>query len=196
MGLFDFLKKKQPEVQEKVEHVSEKVAEVVGGAKTAVSSADEVVQDVFELGAITDGEVVDLAEVPDPVFAQKMMGEGFGILSTTGTFVAPCDGEITLVFPTKHAIGFKSERGDEILLHVGLDTVSLNGEGFEVFVAQGDKVKKGDKVSQADLAFIDSKGLKTITPCVVSDMTDRTVELVKKGAVVAGETVATITLSK
>ncbi|MGL4662647.1 MAG: PTS sugar transporter subunit IIA [Culicoidibacterales bacterium] len=195
MGLFDFLKKKQPQVQETVEHVTEKVAEVVEGVKSAVG-AEEVTLDVLELGAITEGEVVDLTEVPDPVFAQKMMGEGYGILSTTGTFVAPCDGEVTLVFPTKHAIGFKSERGDEILLHVGLDTVSLNGEGFEVFVEQGDKVKKGDKISQADLSFIESKGLKTITPCVVSDMTGRTVELVKTGAIAAGETVATITLSK
>ncbi|MGL5295764.1 MAG: PTS sugar transporter subunit IIA [Culicoidibacterales bacterium] len=180
MGLFDFLKKK--------EHATD-----VEKTETAATVQTE---GVLELGAITDGEVVDLTEVPDPVFAQKMMGEGFGIKSTTGVFVAPCDGEITLVFPTKHAIGFKSERGDEILIHVGLDTVSLNGEGFEVFVAQGDKVKKGDKVSKADLAFIESKGLQTITPCVVSDMTGRTVELVKTGAIAAGETVAKIVLNK
>lgn len=180
MGLFDFLKKK------------EQVADVEKAETKAATQTDGV----LELGAITDGEVVDLTEVPDPVFAQKMMGEGFGIKSTTGVFVAPCDGEITLVFPTKHAIGFKSERGDEILIHVGLDTVSLNGEGFEVFVAQGDKVKKGDKVSKADLAFIESKGLQTITPCVVSDMTGRTVELVKTGSIAAGETVAKIVLNK
>lgn len=195
MGLFDFFKKKQPQVQETVNNVTEKVAEVVEDVKAAVNQ-EEKATDTLEIGAITDGEIVDLTEVPDPVFAQKMMGEGYGIHSTTGTFVAPCDGEVTLVFPTKHAIGFKSERGDEILLHVGLDTVSLNGEGFEVFVAQGDKVKKGDKISQADLAFIESKGLKTVTPCVVSDMTGRTVEITKTGTVVAGETVATITLSK
>lgn len=187
MGLFDFFKKKQPETKAAVETVVETVTEKVETATTA---------DVLEFGAITDGEVVELTEVPDPVFSQKMMGEGYGIKSTTGTFVAPCDGEITLVFPTKHAIGFKSDRGDEILIHVGLDTVSLNGEGFEVFVAQGDKVKKGDKVSQADLAFIESKGLQTITPCLVTDMTGRVVELTKTGSVAAGETVATITLNK
>lgn len=88
------------------------------------------------------GKIVNIEEVPDPTFAQKMMGDGIAIEPTEGVVVSPVDGEIVQFFHTKHAIGIQSEAGAEILIHVGLETVSMNGEGFEGHVNVGDKVKQ------------------------------------------------------
>lgn len=190
MGLFDIFKKKEP-IQQKVEEVKDVVTEKIEEVQQAVTGSD-----VLQFKAVTDGEVVDLSEVPDPAFAQKMVGDGFAVKSSTGLFCSPVDAEVALVFPTKHAVGLKTSRGDEIIIHVGLDTVSLDGEPFEVFVAQGDKVVAGDKLIQADLKMIEEKGLQTVTPVVVSDMTNRTVENVVLGNVKVGDVVADIVLSK
>ena len=106
--------------------------------------------------AICQGEVKDITQACDEVFSQKMMGDGVMVIPQEGVILSPSDGEITMVFPTKHAMGLKLEDGTEILLHFGIDTVNLNGEGFHVCVNQGDKVKTGDKLWQADLEFIRS----------------------------------------
>jgi len=92
-----------------------------------------------------------LEEVPDPVFAQKMMGDGIAIEPTEGTVVSPVNGEIVQFFPTKHAIGIKSETGVEVLIHVGLETVGMKGEGFEGLVEVGDKVKVGTPLLTFDI---------------------------------------------
>ena len=83
-----------------------------------------------------------------------MIGDGFMVMPTSGEVVAPCDAEVAFVFPTKHAIGMKTEDGMEFMFHIGVDTVKLDGQGFEVFVKDGDKVKKGDKLMQFDVAYI------------------------------------------
>ena len=101
-----------------------------------------------------EGKILPITEVPDQVFSGKMMGDGFAIEPTEGTVVSPVNGEIVNVFPTKHAIGIQSEGGKEILIHFGIDTVKLNGEGFEALVAQGDKVKQGQPLLKVDLAFV------------------------------------------
>ena len=93
-----------------------------------------------------EGEIIPLDEIPDPVFSQKMMGDGFGIIPSKGLVVSPVDGEIINVFPTKHAVGIMSKQGYEILIHVGLETVNLKGEGFTLLVKQGDHVLKGQKI--------------------------------------------------
>lgn len=116
-----------------------------------------------------NGTVRQLEEVPDPVFAEKMMGEGIAIEPNDGIVVAPFDGEIVQLFPTKHAIGIKSESGLEILIHVGLETVALKGEGFEAFIEQGDHVKKGDKLIAFDLEVIKEKANSTMTPIIMTN---------------------------
>lgn len=145
-----------------------------------------------EAASVMSGEIRPITECPDPVFAEKMMGDGYVIFPTDGKVTAPFDGKITAVFHTKHAIGLTSNDGLELLVHLGLDTVTLNGEGFEIFVSAGDEVKKGDILLQVDLGFIKSKGLQTATPVVVTNLGDRTMELKKTGSVAAGETILVI----
>jgi sugar PTS system EIIA component len=115
------------------------------------------------------GKIVSIEEVPDPTFSQKMMGDGIAIEPTEGVVVAPVNGEVVQFFHTKHAIGIKSESGAEILIHVGLETVSMNGEGFEGYVKVGDKVKAGDKLLSFDLDLIKEKAASTITPIVITN---------------------------
>lgn len=133
-----------------------------------------------------NGKVVELSHVPDPVFSEKMMGDGLAIEPSEGIVVAPVDGEIQSVFPTKHAVGLKTKSGVEILIHIGLETVSLNGEGFEAFVTAGDKVKRGDKLISFDLDIIGKKAKSTVTPIIITNM-DEVVENLQKHSI--GETV-------
>ena len=98
------------------------------------------------------GKVASITEAPDEIFAQKMMGDGVVIFPTENILAAPIDGEITMIFPTKHALGIKSNDGIEILIHVGLDTVKLEGKPFNLFVTEGQKVKQGDKLMEIDFA--------------------------------------------
>lgn len=138
------------------------------------------------LVAPMSGEVVEITEVPDPTFSEKMMGDGIAFKPTDGEVVAPISGEIVNLFPTKHAIGIKSKGGVEYLIHIGLDTVMLDGEGFTAHVNQGDKVKVGDKLVTVDLDFVSSKA-KTITPLVItSDIAS--MDKVVNQTVVKGET--------
>ncbi|MCA1319067.1 PTS glucose transporter subunit IIA [Bacillus tianshenii] len=115
------------------------------------------------------GKVTELTEVPDPTFSQKMMGDGLAIIPTEGEVVSPVDGEIVQFFHTKHAIGIRSVTGAEILIHVGLETVSMNGEGFQGHVSEGDKVKAGDRLISFDLNLINEKAASTITPIVITN---------------------------
>ena len=118
------------------------------------------------------GQLVPIETVPDPVFSQKMMGDGFAIQPANGTVVSPVDGEVISVFPTKHAVSLKNENGKEILIHVGLETVSLNGEGFTSFVKDGQKVKKGQKLLEADFDFIKNKVPSIVTPVVFTNLSE------------------------
>ena len=114
-----------------------------------------------------NGKVVPLEEVPNPVFSDKILGDGIAVVPTDGKIVSPVDGEVVSVADTLHAYGFATEDGMEILVHFGLETVSLNGDVFKAHVKVGDKVKKGDLVAEADIAAIQEKGLKTITPVLI-----------------------------
>ncbi|WP_044748497.1 PTS sugar transporter subunit IIA [Bacillus alveayuensis] len=122
------------------------------------------------LFAPLSGKVVDIEQVPDPTFSQKLMGEGIAIEPVDGTVVSPVNGEVIQFFHTKHAIGIRSETGLEILIHVGLETVMLNGEGFTGHVQVGDKVKAGDRLITFDLEFIKEKAASSITPIVITNM--------------------------
>ncbi|MCA1029575.1 PTS glucose transporter subunit IIA [Bacillus timonensis] len=115
------------------------------------------------------GRIVLLEDVPDPVFSQKMMGDGIAIDPTDGTVVSPVNGQIVQFFPTKHAIGILSETGTEILIHVGLETVSMNGEGFEGLVNVGDNVTVGTPLLNFNLQLVREKAKSTITPVILTN---------------------------
>ncbi|MFC2949754.1 glucose-specific PTS transporter subunit IIBC [Virgibacillus sediminis] len=118
------------------------------------------------------GKIIPVTDVPDEVFSGKMMGDGFAIEPAEGQVVSPVNGKIVNVFPTKHAIGIQSDGGREILVHVGLDTVNLKGEGFEALVEEGDIVEAGQLILKADLSFIGKNAKSTITPIVFTNLKD------------------------
>lgn len=135
--------------------------------KKLFGKKEEKVSKEVVLSPVT-GEIVDITEVPDPTFGQKLMGDGIAIKPTKGDFVAPVSGEVVNIFPTKHAVGIKSKAGVEYLLHIGLETVTMEGEGFEAFVKQGDQVKAGDLLVRVDLNLVKEKAADTITPLVIT----------------------------
>ena len=118
------------------------------------------------------GTAVPVTEVPDPTFAEGMLGDGIAILPADGKVCAPCDATVDMMFTTGHAVSLTTESGAEILIHVGLETVSLEGKPFKVKVASGDKVKKGQVLMEADLDAIKAAGLNTITPMLVCNSSD------------------------
>ena len=133
------------------------------------------------------GKAVLLSEVPDPVFSEKVLGDGVAIIPADGKIVSPVDGEISTVAETGHAYGFTSENGQEVLVHVGLETVSLNGECFKVYGKAGDKVKAGDLVAEVDLEYLKEKEINPITPVLIcSDIEGKELQYIE-GDVKAGE---------
>ena len=135
-----------------------------------------------------NGQVVPLEQVPDPVFSQKMMGEGVAIMPTGGDVVAPIDGTVVLISKTKHAIGIRTKDDTEVLIHVGLETVTLKGEGFTVFVNEGDIVSIGQKLIEVDWDFIRDKVPSIITPVVITNSASKSVECTDMTTSVAGDT--------
>lgn len=143
------------------------------------------------------GEVIPLSEVPDPVFSQKMMGDGIAIIPKDGRVVSPVNGHIIQVFPTKHAIGIKSNNGLEILIHIGLETVELGGEGFEVLVSNNQPVKVGEPLVDVNLEFLKSKNKEIITPIIITNMEKvLTVEYCKEQEITWGEVILTCSFTK
>lgn len=159
-------------------------------AQTEVASTLEKDIEVEEITSPLTGKIIPITEVPDNVFATKMMGDGFAIVPTNGIVVAPTDGEIVTVFQTKHAIGFKSLVGTEILIHIGINTVELKGAGFKTLVNSGDQVKKGQALLEVDLEYIKEHATSLITPVVFTNLSEKkTLELlVNSDDVIAGET--------
>lgn len=129
------------------------------------------------INAFIKGTLVALENVSDPVFAQKMMGDGFAIEPTDNSVYAPVDGEITVVFPTYHAYGITTKSGVEVLIHLGIDTVELDGEGFTTEVSVGDKVKTGDVLGTMDVEKI--KSLKKPVTSMLILTSGETINLVK-----------------
>ncbi|SFE19304.1 PTS system IIA component, Glc family [Thermoanaerobacter thermohydrosulfuricus] len=145
--------------------------------------------DKLLIKAPVDGDVVEIVDVPDEVFAQKLIGDGVAVIPEADIFVSTVDGIVTAVFPTKHAIGIRTKEGIEVMIHVGIDTVKLNGEGFVTFVTEGDKVKVGDKLLKIERTLIKSKAKSLVSPIVVTNM-DRIKEFKKMtGKATAGQTV-------
>ena len=133
-----------------------------------------------------DGTIIKITEVADPVFSGKLMGDGFAIIPSGNDFVVPISGEMATVFETKHAYGIKNENA-EVLVHIGVDTVNLNGEGFTSHVTQGSEVKQGDKMCSVDIEAVSSKVPSIHTPIIITNQ--KPFNQVKDGKVKAGEVI-------
>ena len=142
------------------------------------------------------GIVNPLDQVPDPVFSERMLGEGVAILPVSGDVFAPCDGSIIHLATTKHAIGLRAGDGTEILIHIGLETVSLGGQGFTACVEQGDIVKKGQLLIQADWDFLREKAINLVTPIVVTNSNEKKVNLIDTPQAEEGKTILMTVSSK
>ncbi|QII47422.1 PTS glucose transporter subunit IIA [Bacillus paralicheniformis] len=124
------------------------------------------------------GQLVPLEQVPDPVFSEKLMGDGVAVIPEEGVLVSPVEGEVVQVFHTKHAIGIQSVSGLDILLHVGLETVELSGEGFNVFIKEGQTVKVGDPLLNFDISFLKSENKEIMTPIIITNYSDKIDEII------------------
>ncbi|MBA9028614.1 glucose-specific PTS transporter subunit IIBC [Peribacillus huizhouensis] len=168
-------------VTKQEEEVEQQIEEVMPDIIQTEVKADIIISPIT-------GEIKPITEVPDVVFAGKMMGDGFAILPTDGTIVSPVDGVIVNLFPTKHALGIESDNGCEILIHVGIDTVKLEGKGFDALVAQGDKVKRGQPLLIVDLDYVNQHAPSIITPIVFTNLKDgESIQIDKSGTVESGE---------
>jgi len=166
MGLFDFFKKKA------------------------------VVESLFEIYSPLDGTIIPLEEIPDEAFAEKIIGDGVGIIPTGNTIYAPCDADDISIFDTNHAISFESSNGLELIVHFGIDTVKLDGKGFERLVEDGQSVKKGDALVRFDLEYIKTHAKSEKTPVIISNM-DVVEDLFKSsGKVSVGDVLMKVKLKK
>ena len=171
--------------------INRQMAEAAGGGGSAAPAAAEPETPKMKdstLGSHMTGQMMLMNEVPDEGFASRGMGDGVAVDPTVGELHAPADGTISLVFPTKHAIGMVTDDGTELLMHIGIDTVKLNGEHFEVKVDQDQKVKKGDLLVTFDIPAIKKAGYPVVTPLIVTNTSAyKAVRPLKTGEVKAGD---------
>lgn len=166
---------------------AEEVAVTKEENTTAENETKEVKETIIVSSPIT-GLAADLSTAPDEGFAGRMMGDGAVVIPENAQIVAPEDGEVVFVFDTKHAIGFLTDSGLSLLLHIGIDTVSLNGEGFQVFVENGQKVKKGEKLMEIDIDFLKAHAPSLCSPVLCTELEDSDkVRLLAEGEIKAGE---------
>lgn len=174
----------------------EVIPETLPSQVTAVQKAEAQFKGVTEdVHSVADGQVINIEDVKDPVFSQRMMGDGFAVEPENGKIVSPLAGKVSSIFPTKHALGLVSDNGLEVLVHIGLDTVSLEGKPFEVKVTEGQTVAAGDLLVEADLAAIREAGRETSTVVVFTN-TDaiKSVKVEHTGKLAANAPVAKVEL--
>ena len=159
-------------------------------------TSDEPVQleevketDIYAPGT---GHIIPLSEVPDKVFSEKMMGDGIGFVPEKGEIVAPFDGTVKTIFPTKHAVGLESDTGIEVLIHIGIDTVKLNGEGFESLVDVNEPVTQGQPLMKINLAYLKEHAPSVVTPVIITNQGDKTLTFDDVDSVDAGKRIMTI----
>ena len=144
--------------------------------------------DAIEIKAYFEGTVLPLEKVNDPMFSDKLMGDGVAIEPDAGNLYAPVDGKVASIFDTKHAIGFQTDSGIPMLLHMGIDTVKLEGKGFEILVTEGQKVKKGDPMMKLDLEFLTANAPSITSPILDTEPEDnQRIRLLANGEIKAGE---------
>ncbi|RHP08296.1 PTS transporter subunit IIABC [Dorea sp. AF36-15AT] len=140
------------------------------------------------IGSPIKGVAADLSEVPDEAFAERMMGDGAAVLPTDPVVCAPEDGEVLFIFDTKHAVGYAMDNGISVLIHVGIDTVKLEGKGFEILTEQGAKLKKGDPIMRLDLDYLKEHAPSVMSPILCTELTDnQKISLLKEGEIEKGE---------
>lgn len=170
--------------------------EITSPSQTTVSEEDEAVHidgsRSVTIVAPCDGEVIPLSEVPDQVFSGGMMGDGVGFIPRQSEIVAPFHGKVKALFPTKHAIGIESTDGVELLIHIGIDTVKLNGEGFESFVKVGDEVAEGQLLMKVDLEYLQQHAPSIVTPMIVTNLGERQIDVEDVKEVEKGQRVFTV----
>ncbi|HHE9970033.1 TPA: PTS glucose transporter subunit IIA [Haemophilus influenzae 10810] len=142
-----------------------------------------------EIYAPISGEIVNIEDVPDVVFSEKIVGDGVAVRPIGNKIVAPVDGVIGKIFETNHAFSMESKEGVELFVHFGIDTVELKGEGFTRIAQEGQSIKRGDTVIEFDLPLLESKAKSVLTPIVISNMDEISCIVKKSGEVVAGESV-------
>ena len=151
---------------------------------------EEVIEtDIYAPGT---GHIIPLSEVPDKVFSEKMMGDGIGFVPEKGEIVAPFDGTVKTIFPTKHAIGLESDTGIEVLIHIGIDTVKLNGEGFESLVDVNEPVTQGQPLMKINLAYLKEHAPSVVTPVIITNQGDKTLTFDDVDSVDPGKHIMTI----
>ncbi|PAB00339.1 PTS sugar transporter subunit IIA [Enterococcus canintestini] len=143
-----------------------------------------------QLTAPMSGTLLPLSQVGDPVFASKAMGDGFAVEPTEGIVYAPVTGKVTSIFPTKHAFGLVDEKGNEILVHIGIDTVSLQGEGFEVFVSEGETVNATTKLATVDLSVLKAQQKPATTMVIFTNQPALELNIVKSDVTAQAEVLA------
>lgn len=159
---FSSLKNKSKS-QDKSVIKTEKKGEIIKPERKVVASG------VHSLYNPIEGEVVDLSRVPEIAFSGKMLGDGFAIMPSEGKVYAPASGEVAALFPTNHAIVILTEEGLEVLIHIGINTATLNGEGFTAHVEKGSKVKQGDLLISFDTELVKQHGKSLITPVIITN---------------------------
>jgi PTS system beta-glucosides-specific IIC component len=162
-------------------------------AAPAASAASSSAAKGGTIAAPVSGKVIALSDVADEAFSSGALGQGLAIEPSEGKIYAPLDGEISTFFPTGHAVGITGDNGAEILIHVGMDTVELNGKGFTPKKKQGDKVKKGDLLLEVDLESVKAAGKPTVTPVIVTNSDDfADVIPAEPGNIIRGQDVITL----
>ena len=143
----------------------------------------------LQIFAPVKGKLVALSEVPDPVFSEKMMGEGIAIIPAGGNVHSPVEGTVILIAETKHAVGIRSTDGTEILIHIGLETVSLKGKGFKSHIKVGDSVSIQQLLIEVDWVFVCENAKNIITPIVITNSNERKIQITNETESLIGETV-------
>ena len=162
--------------------------ENASAAATENAGATGTLKESVTIFSPVNGTAADLSETPDDAFAGRMMGDGAMVIPEEAAVYAPADGEVVFVFDTKHAIGFETETGIAMLLHMGIDTVNLNGEGFEVLVEGGQKVKKGDLLMKLDLEYLKAHAPSLASPVLCTELAEnQKIRLLANGAVKVGD---------
>ena len=161
---------------------------VDNAAQTSAPVKEEKIRKTAIIYSPVDGIAADLSTAPDEGFAGKMMGDGAVVTPTEGTVYAPADGEVEFIFDTKHAIGFQTDSGIPMLLHMGIDTVKLEGKGFEILVTEGQKVKMGEPMMKLDLEFLSANAPSLVSPILDTEPEDnQRIRLLANGEIKAGE---------
>lgn len=145
-----------------------------------------------EVYAPTNGQLKSIEKVNDQVFSTKLMGDGYAIEPADTTLFSPVNGEVLSIFPTKHAITFKTDKGTEVLLHIGLDTVELKGQGFSILVNEGDQVTTESKIAEVDFDFLKSEGKETDVIVVVTNLPEGKHLTINEGSINHGDVVSLV----